>query len=598
MSYKKINMTMKNYNVKEDEAFILFYNGKNLTKNSIKKYTHCLKNYTNYHQLTLAELLEEADQEEENIARLSKRTIRKRLINFRAHLIKEKNYSASSITTNINCAKAFYRFNGIEIPEIPQSKLPKSPDDAIEFEDLPTRNVIKTAIEGTKLNKHKALFLFSFTTGSARMELTNFTFQQFLDGLKPYTNNAKTPQDIIEQLDGKCEEKETIPIFKMRRQKTEYYYNTATTPECVQFMIDYMKKEGQNLKPEDKFFQLSEWGVSTAFKLINEKFNWGKRGTRDYFSSHRIRALHASLIEDKNLANYLEGRRPDAITQAYFKRDKNRIREKYKKHMHKFTIYAKYQVMINSEAYKQIKEELETVNKENREKDKIIAELRKEMRELKQDVNTIKESRISQDNAITDHIENLHKEGKIEKDEVIPLIQIARSKMNPQTFKGTEEELEELTNKARIELSFGKTSKEEQVDNFKTQIAKNTEEFNEDIRIYRIILKKLDERNIIDLIEDPEKSIEQIKSKIKLAIKLGTLTIKYNKLTPEDIGITADMKLTPEEIKLKLEEIKLKLKNIELTPEDIESIPEDIELTPEDDEKINEIIYETLTKNT
>ena len=376
-------MNKKGYKVNEDETFNVFCDAKNLTKNSRKKYANCLKNYTNFHGLTLDELLEEADEEEEKISRLTKRTIRKRLINFRTHLIHDKEYQASTITTNMICAKAFYRFNGIEVPEIPNITLPSSPNDFVEFEDLPTRNVIKTAVEATKLSKHKALFLFSFTTGSARMELTNFTFQQFLDGLEPYTTNARTPKDVIEQLDGKCEEKEVIPIFRMRRQKTDYYYNTITTPECVQFMINYLKTEAMNLKPEDRFFQLSEWGVSTAFKLINNKFRWGKRGTRDYFSSHRIRALHASLIEDKNLANYLEGRKPDPITQAYFKRDKDRLREKYKTHMHKFTIYANYMVMINSEAYEQLKEE-------NKEKDRLIAELRdekdKEIQELKDEI--------------------------------------------------------------------------------------------------------------------------------------------------------------------------------------------------------------------
>lgn len=535
-------MTPKKYNVKDDDTFITFCNANNLTKNSIKKYRNCLKNYTEYNNLTLDELLEEADKEEDKIPRIAKRNIRNRLINFRTHLINDKKYKASTIRTNMTCVKYFYKFNGIELPHVPNIKLPQSPNEAIEFEDLPTKNDIKTAIEGTKLSKHKALFLFAFTTGSGRMELTNFTFQQFLDGLKDYTTNAKTPQDIIEQLDGKCEEKEVIPIFKMRRQKTEYYYHTVTTPECVQFMINYLKSEGRHLKPEDKFFQLKEWGMSAAFKNTNARFNWGKRGTRDYFSSHRIRALHASLIEDKNFANYLVGRKPDPIEQAYFKRDINRIREKYKKHMHKFTIYAKYNVMINSEAYNQIKEELETVNKENREKDKVIEELRKEMRELKQDVNTIKESRITQYNVITDNIENLHKEGKIKEDEVIPLIQIARSKMNPQTFKGTEEELKELTNQARIELNFGNTSKEEQVDNFKKQLEQNIKENISEIGIQRKIIKKLDEGNIIDLIKEPEKSIEQITTKIKLAIKLGTINI-------------------------------------------------------EDDDKINEIIYETLMKN-
>lgn len=36
------------------------------------------------------------------------------------------------------CAKALYRFYGIELPEIPSSVLTESPTDSIDFKDLPT----------------------------------------------------------------------------------------------------------------------------------------------------------------------------------------------------------------------------------------------------------------------------------------------------------------------------------------------------------------------------------------------------------------------------------------------------------------------------
>ena len=112
---------------------------------------------------------------------------------------------------------------------------------------MPTINDIRTAIESTKKAKHKALFLFAACNGSARMELTNFSFKQFLDGVSSYCNKPKTPQDIIDDLDGKCEELEVIPVFKMKRQKTNYLYYAPITPECTQFCINYLKAEGLGL---------------------------------------------------------------------------------------------------------------------------------------------------------------------------------------------------------------------------------------------------------------------------------------------------------------------------------------------------------------
>ena len=255
------------------------------------------------------------------------------------------------------CAKSFYRYHGVKVPEIPNTVLTESPNDFINFDDLPTINDIRTAIESTKKAKHKALFLFAACNGSARMELTNFSFKQFLDGVSPYCNKPKTPQDIIDDLDGKCEDLEVIPVFKMKRQKTNYLYYAPITPECTQFCINYLKAEGLGLKPEDSFFQLSKDGVSTAFKLINEKFNWGKRGLYGFYSSHRIRKFNASAIEDTDFANFIQGRKPDPIKETYFKKDINRVREEYKKHMHKFTIYAHYDVVINSDAYNELLEQ-------------------------------------------------------------------------------------------------------------------------------------------------------------------------------------------------------------------------------------------------
>lgn len=104
------------------------------------------------------------------------------------------------------------------------------------------------------------------------MELVNFTFGQFLEGVKPFCNNPETPSDIINDLDGRCGELEVILVFKMKRQKTSYTYYALITPEAVQFCINYLKAEWMGLTYNNYFFQLSPDGISTAFKLINEKF--------------------------------------------------------------------------------------------------------------------------------------------------------------------------------------------------------------------------------------------------------------------------------------------------------------------------------------
>lgn len=491
-------MVLENYDVKEDDFFITLCDGKNLSIASQKKYANALKNYTNFNKLTLGQLLDEADNDEDNNIRLARRKIRSRLINFRTHLINDLGYKASTIKTNMICAKAFYRFHGIEIPEIPNAVLTKSPNDSIDFDDLPTINDIKTAIESTKLNKHKALFLFAACNGAARMELTNFTFGQFLEGVAPYCNKPETPQDIINDLDGKCEELEVIPVFKMKRQKTDYYYYAPITPECTQFCLNYLKAEGLGLKPEDPFFQLSKDGVSTAFKLINEKFNWGKRGLYGFFSSHRVRKFNASAIEDTNFANYIQGRKPDPIKETYFKKDINRVRDEYKKHMHKFTLYAHYDVMINSEAYSQLQNQMadERIQHANE-----VADLKQQMEDKdikhKKEIDNLKSSMDTQfedmqkqmedlrvtpsrktksdiEKAINTYCKNNINEDDMQKDYVIRNFALNLALENKKDFENTDDYIAPLIKKAKIKISLsGKTYEEL----FNQIMVKNDEEY-------------------------------------------------------------------------------------------------------------------------
>lgn len=313
--------------------------------------------------MTLEELIEEADKEEDTIARENKRKLRERLIDFRVYL--RENYATNTSLTTMSSVNTFYKHFGITIPQLPPMAYEKSPNEDIEFTDLPSIEHIKQAIENVNTQKHKALFLFIACTGSARNEAANLTFGQFLEGIKEFYPEVETPEDIIRELDGNCEgEEPIIPCFKMEREKTKYTYYIIITPECTQFMINYLKSNGLGLKPEDSFFQLNINGITSAFRSLNNKMKWGKKGTIDFFSPHRLRKFHASVIEDTELANYIQGRKPSKIKEAYFKKNKSRVREEYIKHMYKFAIYSRYDVMINSEAYNQLLKEKEELEKQ------------------------------------------------------------------------------------------------------------------------------------------------------------------------------------------------------------------------------------------
>ena len=101
-------MSFEDYVLVEDPEFINFCKEKNIAPSTTtKKYKNHLKNYTNFHKMTLRELIDEADEEEENRVRMKRRKIRQRLIDFRTWMLIDKKFAGSTIKGNIISVKSF-----------------------------------------------------------------------------------------------------------------------------------------------------------------------------------------------------------------------------------------------------------------------------------------------------------------------------------------------------------------------------------------------------------------------------------------------------------------------------------------------------------
>ena len=93
-------MIPKNYKIQDTEIFKTFCNERNVKEGTIKKHLTSLKNYTNFNNMTLEELVKEADEEEEKNIRKNKRKIRKRNNNQNQGSQREAN--ANNVQNNQN----------------------------------------------------------------------------------------------------------------------------------------------------------------------------------------------------------------------------------------------------------------------------------------------------------------------------------------------------------------------------------------------------------------------------------------------------------------------------------------------------------------
>lgn len=92
----------------EDKKIINeFIKVRNLNKRTVYGYNNAIKLYTNFNNMSLSELLKEAEHDEENGVRWKNRKIKQRLLNFRTYL--QRHYLISTVKVHFQRILTIYR---------------------------------------------------------------------------------------------------------------------------------------------------------------------------------------------------------------------------------------------------------------------------------------------------------------------------------------------------------------------------------------------------------------------------------------------------------------------------------------------------------
>lgn len=300
---------------------------KDLSHNTIRSYTNALNQYSTYHQQSIQQLLEEADNEEEQRIRLKHRKIKQKLLNFRQHLINQEKQPLS-VNTIMNRIIATYHFYEIETPRLPSLK--NTNHELIE--DIPTKEHIRTALQTTNNIALQALILFMSSSGSAKNETLSITIQNFIDATREYHHEA-TIENVIQALEKRDD---VVPTFQLYRKKTHYPYITFCTPEATKKIITYLRyriQRNKGLTPEDKLFHFQSEVINKHFIRLNDRLGWGWKGSSRFFHPHALRKFFATELlksdMDSMTIDFLSGRKISSTHEAYFKADPQKLKQKY-----------------------------------------------------------------------------------------------------------------------------------------------------------------------------------------------------------------------------------------------------------------------------
>ena len=343
---------------------------RNLSKSTRKNYEQSIRSYTESQGLTLKELLMEAEEEEEKGVRLKHRNVKKRLIIFQNYLLNDKGLSKSTIKKQVQIIRYIYNHYEIELPNIPKLNEKHVKDyEPIYYDDLPTKELIQEALKISKPNM-KAVILFILSSGCAREETLSLSINDFITATNEYHNST----DIYEVLEELKHQENIIPIFKLRRRKTNQYYYTFCSPEATDAIVYYLESRTDLLTPEKQLFKFEKTYFQKKFIELNNSLGGHKKGCYGIFRSHMLRKFHASnLARGENgltveEIDSLQGRSKTKTHTSYFLDDPQELKKKYIANIDKVLInYDKKELTFESPEVLALKKRASELERENQE---------------------------------------------------------------------------------------------------------------------------------------------------------------------------------------------------------------------------------------
>lgn len=333
---------------KDEELIEEFHRRSNHSPGSIKAYRTAFNQYRDFHKMSLTELLDEAISEQERGLPINKLSIYDRILSFRNFLM--ENYKENTAQTSESKIKTFYHYNRVEIPFIPPVNLRAlKRKDVISFEDLPTKDELRLAMEFAE-DKLRLWILVLLSSGASRADAKSLTNRTFFEGTRYYHEKDNFP-DALEYL-AECDD--VVCTCRIFRQKTNKPYYAFLNPECVQ-EIARVKLDHKDFDLDAPILEYDLNHISTKFKALNDYLGFGEVSGFARLRPHMLRKFNASYMNqgslddgllDREDIDVLQGRGRGRTRQSYFMDNPEYLKLKYVEVMDNVSLYHKYDHVV------------------------------------------------------------------------------------------------------------------------------------------------------------------------------------------------------------------------------------------------------------
>ena len=331
-----------------------FFRERNSSKSTQTTYSRSVKYYEQLTGHSIEECIRIADDEEYNNIRWKNTQTREWILAYRDWVY--QNYNVSTAQLYLTAIITIYRHFEITIPPLPYySKKGLRHSAPINYNDLPDREILTECLRVAS-PLVRSLILFMSSSGISRIDVLNLTIDDYLEATRDYHQHDNSVKYAIRDM----EDKDIIPTFHLRRQKTGQEYFTFCSHEAVKSINSYLLTRTEILHRDRPLFKINERYINMVFERLNGYFQLGKVGNYNRLRPHMLRKYHASQLAESGMStdhiNLLQGRKVTGVAHEHYIRIKpETLREEYIKAL-------PYLVVEDINKYKT---ELETVKEEN-----------------------------------------------------------------------------------------------------------------------------------------------------------------------------------------------------------------------------------------
>ena len=360
------------FSLEDKELINDWFDHINARGGTLDLYMIAVSRYIAFHNVSLSELLSEAEDDIVKGVIPRQRRIKSRMMDFRNSL---KDKSDNTKHSYVSAVRSFYKSMDVELPSNKRyyKAAIMEENKFLGMERSEIKRVLKYA--GVR---DKAIALLISSSGTAANEIINLTRDDFLNGLDRETG---------------------ICTFYIRRQKTLGDYHTFCTPEASAAIQEYLNTRDDDLpwlfvgfiKETREIAQMKRSSVAGIFRRLAAKTgNEGEFGFFNKIRSHNFRKFFKTTMTEAGAprwaVEYMLGHKEE-LDARYSSPSGEKMRNAYYLPYVNELLIDTADVIIQPQeditALKELQAEMKLMREKEHEKDNVISELMKISLELK-----------------------------------------------------------------------------------------------------------------------------------------------------------------------------------------------------------------------